>query len=146
MTLNPFFQKLVYLIPCVLFYCSHIHGHMHNSSACRHCCSELHLPSRESGSFVETLVYSDGGSSSLSETLQMIEEKAQAVAESSTIEAVSLPGIVIWCSACRKMSVISYQHYCQVCMEGMPAMSMSAYYTRMCIGAELLMQMHGNKE
>jgi hypothetical protein len=83
---------------------------------------------------VEVLVYCDNHEKNLEEALTWIEQRAGS-------GAFSLPGIVFWCSKCRKTSIISYEHYTANLPANIEPISSGAYYTRMCVGAEMLMQM-----
>lgn len=107
--------------------------------ACRHCHSSSSCSSSRcteaAGSYVEALVYSNG--QPISDVLLWVEQKAAS-------GLFSLPGIVIWCHDCRKMSVISYQDYVTSCGNVVQPMSESLYYTRMCMEAEILMRMQEN--
>lgn len=101
------------------------------NEACRHCCAE----NVAGCSYIQSLVYGDERKT-LADVLDWVERKAGKGSN------MSFPGIVLWCSVCRKMSVISYTHYLANQVDKTkPVMQMSSYYTRMCMGAELLMKM-----
>ena len=110
-----------------------------------------HVPSSTTSgpSYLESLVYSstinDHEHQQLKRVLEWVESKASG-GEGGDIAAKSMPGITTWCHACRKVSVISYSYYLILSREEdrLPEdriLSMSAYYTRMCMGAEMWLQM-----
>ena len=141
------------------------------SLACRHCHGRDEFPVRNSSqlpllecgsvspanasSYMECLVYgpaSDEGNQ-LQRVLEWVEEKAagcytihENVHEKEESAAIPMPGVAIWCSACRRMSVISYTYHCHLRKDkdGVPdhaIATQSAYYTKMCISAEMWMKM-----
>lgn len=73
----------------------------------------------------------------LQRVLEWIEDKATSV---------PMPGIVVWCSGCHRMSVVSHTYYRLLSKErdklkDAAIATRSAYYTRMCVGAEMWMHM-----
>lgn len=152
--------------------------------ACRHCHGKHEFSPLPASSFgaqpppcmMERLVYgtgpaaaaADGDSSEeqqlqLQRVLEWVESKATgstdfALGSSLHGVPVPMPGVVVWCPDCRRMSVVSYTHYCNLvekdaaagaaCEDDSAAeasppriQSMSEYYTRMCISAEMWMHM-----
>lgn len=82
----------------------------------------------------------------LRRVLEWVESKATGCTDLAAGAAVPMPGVVIWCHGCHRMSVISYTYYRFLCKhrDKMPEASiptLSAYYTKMCISAELWMHM-----
>lgn len=123
------------------------------SMACRHCHGrdEFSTPSvpedkpAEVPSYMERLVY---GNEDMEDTqliqrvLEWVEGKATGYACPQQ-NPVPMPGTVIWCPACHRMSVISYKYHCFLLERrgSIPVPSKSAYYTRLCISAEMWMHM-----
>lgn len=116
--------------------------------ACRHCFGrdEFTQVKREDNqqlqlqsSYLESLVYS---SSAETQKLQSVLEWVESIAAGGK----GMPGIITWCHSCKKVSVLSYTYYLMLSrdVDKLPEdsiLSMSAYYTRMCMGAELCMKM-----
>ena len=115
-----------------------------------------------SSSYMECLVYglasSDGGEAEtfqLQRVLEWVEEKATGCCftvhenvneQEEESPAVPMPGVAVWCSVCRRMSVISYTYHRNLRKDkdGVPdhaIATQSAYYTKMCISAEMWMKM-----
>ena len=147
--------------------------------ACRHCHGKHEFSASQVSSFspcmMERLVYGAGPAAVEDEDsekqqlllLQRVLEWVESKATGSTDFAlgtslhgvpVPMPGVVVWCPDCRRMSVVSYTHYCNLmekdaatgaafeddsAAEASPPriQSMSEYYTRMCISAEMWMHM-----
>ena len=125
---------------------------------------------RAPASYLERLVYGSTHEEADSSPLHMkrVLEWVETAASGDNDIATPMPGIVVWwvpiervdhctfhvqskpcvrrCHGCRRMSVISYTYYLLLSRQedGIPAdkiLSLSAYYTRMCMGAEMWMQM-----
>ena len=145
--------------------------------ACRHCHGKHEFSASHVSSFspcmMERLVYGAGPAAAEDEDsekqqqqqLQRVLEWVESKATGSTDFAlgtslhgvpVPMPGVVVWCSDCRRMSVVSYTHYCNLMERDAAAcedngaseaasppriQTMSEYYTRMCISAEMWMHM-----
>jgi hypothetical protein len=112
--------------------CTGIYAYM----ACRHCAVSSSIGGQQS--YVEVLVYHSSINSSMVQVLGWVEEQADS-------GLFCFPGITVWCPACRRNSVVRYEHYSEVCRgDHLPesmVVSESVYYARMCMGAELLRDM-----
>ena len=103
-------------------------------------------------SYVERLVYGKSSSNSspecdqvISSVLDWVESKATGNSNEED-SATPMPGITVWCHHCKRVSVISYSYYLLLSRneDKLPEdkiLSLSCYYTRMCIGAEMWMNM-----
>lgn len=105
--------------------------------SCRHCYGRHEFP-QPATSYVEQMVYGRGAT--MEQVLEWVESKSTG--NPPHVAAVSMPGITIWCHACRRMSVVSYTYYRWLSMERdcipeSKILSQSVYYTRMCMGAEM---------